>query len=102
FSMATTQTSTRGSRPAAKHASERDAGSRNTDLTNTDELLRVLKTYWVFDDFLPLHREAMQCVMEDRDSLVVLPTGGGKSLCFQETALCRGGCAVGVVLLTAH
>ena len=45
-----------------------------------DALQQVLKTYWGFDDYLPLQREAMQCVLDDRDSLVVMPTGGGKSL----------------------
>src|SRR5437764_10896910 len=64
-------------------------------------LQQVLKTYWGFDDFLPLQREAMQCVLEDRDSLLVLPTGGGKSLCFQAPALCRDGLAVIVSPLLA-
>ena len=64
-------------------------------------MLQALKTYWGFDDFLPLQREAMQCVMEDRDSLVVMPTGGGKSLCFQAPAMCREGLAVVVSPLLA-
>ena len=42
---------------------------------------------WGFSDFRPLQREAMHAVLEGRDSLVVLPTGGGKSLCFQAPAL---------------
>jgi ATP-dependent DNA helicase RecQ len=66
-----------------------------------DQLLEALKTYWGFDDYLPLQREAMQCVMDDRDSLVVMPTGGGKSLCFQAPAMCRDGLAVIVSPLLA-
>src|SRR4029079_8566251 len=66
-----------------------------------DPLQQALKTYWGFDDYLPLQREAMQCVMDDRDSLVVMPTGGGKSLCFQAPALCRDGLAVVVSPLLA-
>lgn len=64
-------------------------------------LQQVLKTYWGFDSFLPLQQEAMQCVLDDRDSLVVLPTGGGKSLCYQAPALCRDGLAVVVSPLIA-
>jgi ATP-dependent DNA helicase RecQ len=68
---------------------------------NHAALQQVLKTYWGFDDYLPLQREAMQCVLEDRDSVVVLPTGGGKSLCYQAPAMCRGGLAVVVSPLLA-
>lgn len=64
-------------------------------------LQQVLKKYWGYDDFLPLQQEAMQSVIDDRDSLVVLPTGGGKSLCFQAPALCRDGLAVVVSPLIA-
>ncbi len=74
-------------------------------MSNTTEnltaLADVLKTYWGYDRFLPLQPEAMACVMEDRDSLVVLPTGGGKSLCFQAPAVCRGGLGVVVSPLIA-
>ena len=44
--------------------------------------------------FRPLQREAMDAILAGRDSIVVLPTGGGKSLCFQAPALVRDGLAV--------
>jgi len=66
-----------------------------------DAVQKVLKTFWGFDDYLPLQREAIECVLGDRDSLVVMPTGGGKSLCFQAPALCREGLAVVVSPLVA-
>jgi ATP-dependent DNA helicase RecQ len=59
-----------------------------------DELRAILKKYWGYDSFRPLQSEAMQAVAAGRDSLVVLPTGGGKSLCFQAPALCQPGLAV--------
>ncbi|MGL4512831.1 MAG: DNA helicase RecQ [Lacipirellulaceae bacterium] len=54
----------------------------------------VMKRYWGYDDFRPLQREAMSAVLDGRDSVVVLPTGGGKSLCFQAPAVAMGGTAV--------
>ncbi|HAW31538.1 MAG TPA: DNA helicase RecQ, partial [Planctomycetaceae bacterium] len=59
-----------------------------------DALLDVLHEYWGYAEFRPLQQEAMTAVLDDRDSLVVLPTGGGKSLCYQAPALCREGTAV--------
>jgi ATP-dependent DNA helicase RecQ len=54
----------------------------------SEQLLReALHRIWGFSDFRPLQREAMQAVIERRDSVVVLPTGGGKSLCFQAPAV---------------
>ena len=54
----------------------------------------VLERYWGYSSFRPLQREAMEAILAGRDSLVVLPTGGGKSLCFQAPALVGGGLAV--------
>jgi ATP-dependent DNA helicase RecQ len=57
-------------------------------------LLSVLERYWGYTSFRPLQQEAMDAVIGGRDSLLVLPTGGGKSLCFQAPALVRDGLAV--------
>ena len=54
-------------------------------------LEETLSKYWGYTSFRPLQREAMTAIMDGRDSVVVLPTGGGKSLCFQAPALVRGG-----------
>jgi ATP-dependent DNA helicase RecQ len=54
----------------------------------------ILERYWGYSSFRPLQREAMEAVLSGRDSLLVLPTGGGKSLCFQAPALAREGLAV--------
>src|SRR5206468_10437645 len=57
-------------------------------------LLNVLERYWGYTSFRPLQQDAMDAVIAGRDSLLVLPTGGGKSLCFQAPALVREGLAV--------
>ena len=57
-------------------------------------LLDVLHRVWGFSDFRPLQRDAMHAALDARDSLVVLPTGGGKSLCFQAPAIASNQLAI--------
>jgi ATP-dependent DNA helicase RecQ len=57
-------------------------------------LASILERYWGYTSFRPLQQEAMEAVLAGRDSLLVLPTGGGKSICFQAPALVRDGLAV--------
>jgi ATP-dependent DNA helicase RecQ len=64
------------------------------ELTHTAQLQDVLARYWGYTTFKPLQREAMEAILEGRDSVTVLPTGGGKSLCFQAPALIGPGLAV--------
>jgi len=82
---------------AARHlpTSAKSLHRHGTIAGNRVEQLRaILRQYWGYDDFRPLQAEAMRAVVEGRDSLVVLPTGGGKSLCFQAPALAMPGLAV--------
>ena len=58
------------------------------------DLADILERYWGYHSFRPLQREAMEAVLSGRDSLLVLPTGGGKSLCFQAPAMLSDGLAV--------
>src|SRR5438105_4015213 len=62
--------------------------------THDAPLQDVLSRYWGYTAFRPLQREAMEAILDGRDSVTVLPTGGGKSLCFQAPALLRAGVAV--------
>jgi ATP-dependent DNA helicase RecQ len=57
-------------------------------------LPEILEKFWGYRSFRPLQQEAMEAVLSGRDSLLVLPTGGGKSLCFQAPAIASGGLAI--------
>jgi ATP-dependent DNA helicase RecQ len=57
-------------------------------------LKQNLLKFWGYSEFRPLQAEAMTAVLQHRDSVVVLPTGGGKSLCFQAPAVTMDGCAI--------
>lgn len=63
--------------------------------------LEVLKEYWGYDSFRPMQEDIVNAALEDRDVLAILPTGGGKSVCFQVPALMRDGIAIVVTPLIA-
>jgi len=55
---------------------------------------QALTKYWEYSEFLPFQKEAMESLHRGRDCVVVLPTGGGKSLCYQAPAMANDGMAV--------
>jgi ATP-dependent DNA helicase RecQ len=63
--------------------------------------LSILQQYWKHDQFRPLQEDIIQSVLEGNDTLALLPTGGGKSVCFQVPALLRKGICIVVTPLIA-
>ena len=61
----------------------------------------ALKRYWHYDDFRPLQSEIVASVLEGRDTLALMPTGGGKSICFQVPTMVKGGLCLVITPLIA-
>jgi len=70
-------------------------------MTALEPLKQIIFKHWGYRTFRPLQEDAMRAVLDGRDSLVVLPTGGGKSLCYQAPAVLRGDTTVVVSPLIA-
>jgi len=63
--------------------------------------LDILQQYWGYENFRPLQADIIHSVLQNTDTLALLPTGGGKSICFQVPALCREGICIVVSPLIA-
>ncbi len=68
---------------------------------HTTDIHALLKQYWGYDAFRPLQEDIIRHVLSGNDALALLPTGGGKSVCFQVPALAMGGLCIVVSPLIA-
>ncbi len=63
--------------------------------------IQIIERYWGYSGFRPRQNEIIQSVLQDRDTVALLPTGGGKSLCFQVPAIAMDGICVVISPLVA-
>lgn len=66
-----------------------------------NDIHHVLKHYWGYDHFRPLQQDIVESVLSGKDTLALLPTGGGKSICFQVPAMAMDGICIVVSPLIA-
>lgn len=63
--------------------------------------LETLKEYWGYDSFRPMQEEIIRTALDGKDVLAILPTGGGKSVCFQVPGMMRDGVSIVITPLIA-
>lgn len=84
-----------------KKAVKRTAKKASGSIVSLKDLTEALQTHFGFTDFKGRQVEAIQSLMSGQDTFVIMPTGGGKSLCYQLPAMMKPGCAIIVSPLIA-
>ena len=87
--------------PAKKGTAKKEVGDKRAVLASGWDIYGALEQYFGFREFKGTQHQAIESLLSGRDTFVIMPTGGGKSLCYQLPALIQPGCAIVVSPLIA-
>ena len=80
-------------KPAAKTV-KREPAVKKTGAKHTYDIYAALEKYFGFREFKGTQEKSINSLLDGRDTFVIMPTGGGKSLCYQLPAMIMPGCAI--------
>lgn len=101
MATSTKKTATKTAAPKPKKAASPKAAAAKTQTSHSHDIYGALEQYFGFREFKGTQEKAINSILNGKDTFVIMPTGGGKSLCYQLPAMILPGCAIIVSPLIA-
>jgi ATP-dependent DNA helicase RecQ len=101
MATSTKKTATKTAAPRPKKAASSKVAAARTQTAHSHDIYGALEQYFGFREFKGTQEKAINSILNGKDTFVIMPTGGGKSLCYQLPAMILPGCAIIVSPLIA-
>lgn len=101
MATSTKKAATKTAAPKPKKAASSKAAAAKTQTSHSHDIYGALEQYFGFREFKGTQEKAINSILNGKDTFVIMPTGGGKSLCYQLPAMILPGCAIIVSPLIA-